>query len=167
MHWPVQGLRLESWRAMEEALAAGKIKAIGVSNFMKSHLIELLDNSNIVPAVNQIELSPYNYQFRLDTIAFCRENRIVIEAYSPLTKGIKLNDDKLIEIAGKYSKTTAQLLIRWALEHEFVVLPKSSNEQRIMENAAVFDFSISETDMEILDGLNENLATGWDPTDAP
>jgi len=167
IHWPVQGLRLESWRAMEKSLAEGKVRSIGVSNYMKQHLEELLDNGEVVPAINQIELSPFNYQSRKNTINFCLENNIVIEAYSPLTKGYKLNDPNLIDISGKYEKSTAQILIRWALEHQFVVIPKSSNEKRIIENADVFDFSLSEQDMEFLDGLNENLATSWDPTNAP
>jgi len=167
IHWPVQGLRLESWRAMEKSLAEGKVRSIGVSNYMKQHLEELLDNGEVVPAINQIELSPFNYQSRKNTINFCLENNIVIEAYSPLTKGYKLNDPNLIDISGKYEKSTAQILIRWALEHRFVVIPKSSNEKRIIENADVFDFSLSEQDMEFLDGLNENLATSWDPTNAP
>jgi diketogulonate reductase-like aldo/keto reductase len=167
IHWPVQELRLESWRAMEKALADRKVRAIGVSNYMTRHLEELLDNYKIIPAINQIELSPFNYLSRIDTIDFCLENNIVIEAYSPLTKGYKLGDPNLVEIAGKYHKTTAQILIRWALEHQFVVIPKSSNENRIKENIDVFDFSIAEEDMTYLDGLNVNLATSWDPTNAP
>jgi methylglyoxal/glyoxal reductase len=167
MHWPVQGLRLESWRAMEEIVSAGKAKAIGISNFLVPHVTELLDNCKIVPAVNQIELSPYNYLYRKDTIDFCTDHNILIEAYSPLTKGFKLQDKKLMEVAEKYHKTPAQILIRWALEHEFVVLPKSEKENRIKENCSVFDFQISGNDMQLLDNFNENLVTGWDPTDAP
>lgn len=167
MHWPVEGLRLESWKAMEKALADGKTRAIGVSNFMKRHVEELLDNSKTVPAINQIELSPFNYLFRKDAIDFCLENDIEIEAYSPLTKGRKLDDSNLAEVSKKYDKTTAQILIRWALEHEFIVIPKSTKKHRIIENASVFDFAISKKDMDFLDGLNENLVTGWDPTDAP
>ena len=166
-HWPVEGKRLESWRAMEKVLSHGKAKAIGVSNFMKRHIEELLDNSDIVPVINQIELSPFNYLFRKDTIDFCLENNIAIEAYSPLTKARKLDDPNLVEIAVKYHKTTAQILIRWALQHEFIAIPKSTKQHRIIENASVFDFSISEVDMDFLDGLNENLVTGWDPTNAP
>jgi diketogulonate reductase-like aldo/keto reductase len=164
IHWPVQDLRLESWLAMEKAMAEGKVRAIGVSNFMIRHLEELLDHCEIVPAINQIELSPFNYLSRSDTINFCLENNILIEAYSPLTKGYKLKEPDLIKIAAKYSKTTAQLLIRWALEHQFIVIPKSSNERHIIDNANIFDFSISTQDMAYLDGLNENLATSWDPT---
>lgn len=166
-HWPVEGRRLKSWKAMEKILSDGKAKAIGVSNFMKRHVEELLDNSDIVPAVNQIELSPFIYLFRKDTVDFCLENNITIEAYSPLTKGHRLDDPNLAKIAAKYEKTAAQILIRWALEHEFIVIPKSTKQHRIIENASVFDFSISKEDMDFLDGLNENLVTGWDPTDAP
>lgn len=167
MHWPVKEHRLQSWKAMEKIAADGKAQAIGISNFLTRHVQELLDDCNIVPAINQIELSPFNFLHRKDTIDFCREKNIVIEAYSPLTKAQKLNDPQLVEIAKKYGKTTAQILIRWVLEHEFVVIPKSVKEHRIIENADVFDFSISRQDMDFLDGLNENLATGWDPTDAP
>jgi diketogulonate reductase-like aldo/keto reductase len=167
IHWPVEGLRLESWRAMEKAFTDGKTRAIGVSNYMKHHLEELLNHCNSIPAINQIELSPFNYLSRKDSIDFCLKNKIMIEAYSPLTKGYKLSDPNLTEIAGRYGKSTAQILIRWALEHRFVVIPKSSNLNRIVENMDVFDFSISAQDMEFLDGLNENLATSWDPTNAP
>jgi diketogulonate reductase-like aldo/keto reductase len=166
IHWPVQGLRLESWKAMENALVDGKMRAIGVSNYLKSHLEELLTHCKVIPAVNQIELSPFNYLSREDTIDFCHVNGIIIESYSPLTKGYKLNEPDLIEIANKYKKSTAQILIRWALEHQFVVIPKSSNENRIIENADIFDFSLSAQDMDFLDSLNENLATSWDPTNA-
>ncbi|KAA3658769.1 MAG: aldo/keto reductase [Calditrichaeota bacterium] len=166
MHWPVENLRLDSWRAMEKLLNDGKTLAIGISNFMKRHVEQLLDKVKILPTVNQIELSPFNYLFRQDTIDFCLQNDIKIEAYSPLTKGRKLDDPKLIKIAQKYNKSTAQILIRWVLEHDFIVIPKSVNEHRIIENADVFDFSISKNDMGLLDGLNENLITGWDPTNA-
>lgn len=165
MHWPVEELRLESWRAMEEILSSGKAKALGVSNFMKKHLRELLENSDTMPAVNQIELSPYNYLYRKDTVDMCLENDIILEAYSPLTKGRKLSEEKLLAMADKYNKSAAQILIRWSLEHGFVVLPKSIKEQRIIENSDVFDFKLLEEDMQKLDGLNENLVTGWDPTD--
>ena len=165
IHWPVDELRLQSWRAMEQAYRDGKALAIGVSNFMKRHVTELLDNCKIVPAINQIELSPFNYLYRKDTIDFCLEHDIEIEAYSPLTKGRKLDDPNLLKLAKKYTKTPAQILIRWALAHEFIVIPKSTNKQRIIENISVFDFSISQEDIEFLDGLNENLVTGWDPTD--
>ena len=167
MHWPVEGRRLESWTAMEELFAKGRCRSIGVSNFMVHHLEELLQKAHVVPAINQIEMSPYNYLQRKETLDLCDSAGIVIEAYSPLTKGKKLKDPRLVETAVKYGKTTAQLLIRWALEKHYVVLPKSVNKDRIIENADVFDFTISEEDLAIMDGFNEDLATGWDPTHVP
>jgi diketogulonate reductase-like aldo/keto reductase len=167
MHWPVPGKRLDSWRAMEKGLSDGKVRAIGISNFMDRHIVELLDHAVIPPAVNQIELSPYNYRHRADTLAVCASQNIAVEAYSPLTKGQKLDDPRLKSLAEKYAKTPAQMLIRWVLEHDFIVLPKSNNEHRIRENADVFDFKIAVDDLREMDSWNEDLATGWDPTDAP
>ena len=168
IHWPVEGgVRLETWRALENLLDDGKCKAIGVSNYMVRHLEELLDNCSVPPAVNQIELSPYNYLYRKEVVDYCRSNKILLEAYSPLTKGKKLNDPSLVEIASKYTKSSAQLLIRWAIQQGFIVIPKSTNENRIRENSNIFDFTISKEDMSRLDSFNEELITGWDPTDTP
>ena len=167
MHWPVENLRLDSWKAMEKLLQDGKCRAIGVSNFMSRHISELLDNCKIVPAVNQIELTPYNYLYLKEVVDLCQDKNILIEAYSPLTKGRRLNDAKLVELASKYGKTTAQILISWALEKMFIVIPKSVRENRIRENADVFNFSISAEDISYLETFNENLITGWDPTKAP
>jgi len=164
IHWPVEGLRNESWRALEELLEDGKCRAIGVSNYMIWHLEELFENSAIIPAVNQVEFSPYLYLE--DLLIFCNSNNIQLESYSPLTKGQRLQDSKLAAIALKYSKTPAQLLIRWALEHEVAVIPKSSNQKRILENSQVFDFQILPEDTKTLDCFNENLHTSWDPSKA-
>jgi len=167
IHWPVYGLRVESYNALETIYESGKCQAIGVSNYMIKHLKELMKFCGIKPAVNQIEISPYNYKSRLEVINFCKDNDIAIEAYSPLTKGIKLKDEKLKAIAGKYEKTTAQLLIRWSLQHNFIVLAKSANPGRIAENKDVFDFTISDEDMKTMDSFDENLVTGWNPVEAP
>jgi len=167
LHWPVAGKRLDSWRALEKLYKDGRIRAIGVSNFMARHIQEMLDNATVKPMVNQIELSPYNYQYRADTIQLCVENDIVMEAYSPLTKAIKLTDPDLVNIANGYDQTPAQILIRWAVQHQFIVIPKSTNPTRIQQNADVFDFAITDADMEKLDRMNEDLVTGWDPTNAP
>jgi diketogulonate reductase-like aldo/keto reductase len=168
IHFPVRQRR-QSWRALEALRKKGKTRSIGVSNFTIAHLSELLADSETVPAVNQVEFHPYLYQ--QDLLAFCRAKGIVVEAYSPLTHGERLKDPKLVAIAKKYSspkaKSTAQILIRWALQHGLVVLPKSSNRRRIFENADVFDFEISEDDMRLLDSFHENLRTCWDPSDAP
>jgi len=167
MHWPVEGLRLDTWRAMERLTLDGRVRDIGVSNFMARHLEEIVEHGAVVPAVNQIELSPYNYRTRLETIDRCRELGIVVEAYSPLTKGRKLADPVLAEVGSAFGKTPAQVLIRWALDKDFVVLPKSVNPTRIAENHDVFDFTLGEADIDRLDALDEGLTTGWDPTNAP
>jgi diketogulonate reductase-like aldo/keto reductase len=168
IHFPVRQRR-QSWRALEALRAKGKTRSIGVSNFTIAHLAELLAESETVPAVNQVEFHPYLYQQEL--LAFCQAKGIVVEAYSPLTHGERLKDPKLVAIAKKYSsaetKSTAQILIRWALQHGLVVIPKSSNRRRISDNADVFDFEISEEDMRLLDNFNENLRTCWDPSNAP
>ncbi len=189
IHYPVRERR-QSWRALEALRAEGKARSIGVSNFTIRHLTELLAETKTVPAVNQVEFHPYLYQ--RDLLDFCAGEGIVIEAYSPLTKGVRLKDPKLVAVARKYSKvepqqatpwsrlplldrlsrvsetkSPAQILIRWALQHGLVVIPKSANRRRIFEDADVFDFEISAEDMEILDRFNENLRTCWDPTNAP
>ena len=189
IHYPVRERR-QSWRALEALQAEGKARSIGVSNFTIRHLTDLLAQTKTVPAVNQVEFHPYLYQ--RDLLDYCAGKNIVVEAYSPLTKGDRLKDSKLVAVAKKYSagepqqarsrsrlplvdrllprsqtKSTAQILIRWALQHGLVVIPKSANRTRICENADVFDFEISAEDMRLLDGFNENLRTCWDPTNAP
>lgn len=177
MHYPVPERR-QSWRALETLRAKGKARSIGVSNFTIRHLTDLLADSEAVPAVNQVEFHPYLYQ--QDLLAFCRTKGIVLEAYSPLTHGERLNDPKLIAVARKYAstgaargsvrrsdtKSPAQILIRWALQRGLVVVPKSANRRRVFENADVFDFEISAADMRLLDGFNETLHTCWDPSNA-
>lgn len=168
IHYPVPE-RLRSWRVLEKLRARGLARSIGVSNFTIRHLTELIANSQTVPAANQVELHPYLYQREL--LDFCQAKNIVIQAYSPLTHGERLGDPKLLALAKKYSsiapKSPAQILIRWALQHDVVVLPKSANRQRIVEDAEVYDFAISDDDMRQLDGFHENLRTCWDPTHAP
>jgi diketogulonate reductase-like aldo/keto reductase len=161
MHWPVKESRLQSWDEMIKLQDEGLVRSIGVSNFMTWHLEELLNNSDIVPTVNQIEYNPYLY--KKDVLDMCREKGILLEAYSPLTKARKLDDPPLIKIANKYNKTPAQILIRWVLQQEVVVIPKSTNQQRIHENIDVYDFEISIEDMQTLNALDENLVTGWNP----
>ncbi len=165
IHWPVEGLRLDSWRALESLQRGGKCRAIGVSNYTISHLSELLARGEVVPAVNQVEFHPFLYQRQL--LDFCRSKGIALEAYSPLAKAKKMKDPTLLALAAKYDKTPAQVLVRWGLQHGLVVIPKSIQKQRIEQNADVFDFAIAATDMEVLDGLDRGLRTAWDPTHAP
>ncbi|MFQ6012839.1 MAG: aldo/keto reductase [Thermoplasmata archaeon] len=167
IHWPEVGRRMDSWRAMETLLDDGACRSIGVSNYMVRHLEELLDDSDARPAVNQIELSPYNFRSRQGVVEFCRARGIQVEAYSPLTKGHRLRDPRLVEIGTRYGKTPAQILLRWGHQHDFVVIPKSSDRWHIAENFGIDDFAISDADMRRLDALDQNLVTGWDPTDAP
>lgn len=162
MHWPVKGLRLESWRAMEEALTAGKARAIGVSNFLQRHLDELLAKASVVPAVDQVEFTPFLHQREL--LAHCKELGIQLEAYSPLTRGRRLRDPALAAVAKRHGVSPAQVLIRWALQHDLVVIPKSVTRERIVQNADVFGFAMDETEMAALDALNEDVHYAWDPT---
>lgn len=165
IHWPVTGIRNETWKAMETLMETGKCKAIGVSNYTIRDLKELLAFAKIVPAINQVEFSPYLYQKEL--LDFCNKNTIQLEAYSPLTQGKKLKEKLLLELSKKYNKTTAQIVLRWALQHNIIIIPKSVTESRIIENANIYDFNISNSDMDILDNLNENFRVCWDPTNNP
>lgn len=165
IHYPVSQLRGESWRALEALYIDGRVRAIGVSNYTIRHLEELLAESSVLPAVNQVEFHPFLYQ--RDLLDYCHQRGIRLEAYSPLTQGRRLNHPTLNEIGAHYAKTAAQILIRWALQHDTVVIPKSANKQRIEENAAVFDFEISASHMAQLNDLHEDLRVSWDPTDTP
>lgn len=129
IHFPVPNLPNESWRALKKILESGKARAIGVSNYTERHLKELLSRSSVVPAVNQVDFSPYLYQGNL--LEFCRTQRIQLEAYAPLTAGRRLHDPRITAIAQKHSRTNAQVLLRWAIQHEVVVIPKSTHAGRI------------------------------------
>jgi methylglyoxal/glyoxal reductase len=165
IHWPVQDARAQSWKALVELLKEGKCRSIGVSNYTIRHLTELLESSSVVPAINQVEFSPFLYQKQL--LDYCGKHKIQLEAYSPLTQGEKLNHPVVHRIAGKHSKTSAQVLIRWGMQHDLVTIPKSVKEERIKENSEVFDFNLTLDDMKALDSLNENFRNSWDPTNIP
>ncbi len=164
IHWPVSELRDDSWRALIELQRRGSCRAIGVSNYTIRHLGELLEGSKVVPDVDQVEFNPFLYQEKL--LRFCQDARIQLEAYSPLTRGHRLSHPTVVELARRYSKTAAQIMIRWSLQHGLVVIPKSAQPERIKENPEVFDFEISAADMARLDSIGENLHMDWDPTDA-
>jgi diketogulonate reductase-like aldo/keto reductase len=161
LHWPVPRLRLDSWEALERLYAEKRVRAIGVSNFMKPHLEELLASCEVPPAVNQIELTPFLQ--RRETVEYCRAQDIVLEAYSPLTRGQRLDHPTLKRVAERCGRTPAQVLLRWGVQKGFVVLPKSTHQARIAENAAIFDFELDAEAVQALDGLEENLVTGWNP----
>jgi len=150
---------------MEELLATGQTRAIGVSNFLEHHLEELLEHAAVVPAVDQVEFSPFPYQRGL--LEYCRGHGIQLEAYSPLTRGRRLDDPTLAAVAARHGKSTAQVLIRWALQHDLVVIPKSVTRLRVLANADVFDFDLGPDDMAALDALDEGRHFAWDPTGVP
>ncbi|KAK3216068.1 hypothetical protein GRF29_8g2080407 [Pseudopithomyces chartarum] len=166
LHSPYGGkhARLESWRAIEDAIDAGEIKIGGVSNYGVKHVQELLDSKpRILPAVNQVEAHPFNT--REDITSFCQENNIVVEAYAPLVRALKMKHPTIVSLSQKYSCTPGQLLVRWSLQHGYVPLPKSVKKARIVENGDIGGFSIDDADMKTMDGLDEYLVTDWDPTD--
>jgi methylglyoxal/glyoxal reductase len=165
LHWPVSGKRLESWRALERLFEERCVRSIGVSNFMVPHLDELLARAKVVPAVNQIELSPFLQ--RRDVRALCEKNGIAIEAYSPLTRGARLGNPVVGALAKRLGRSPAQVLLRWGLEHGAIVLPKSTHTERIAENFALFDFRLSPEQMSSLDELEDGFVTGWDPKEQP
>ena len=159
IHWPNPvkyrqnhlEMNIESYKAMEYLVKEGKIKSIGVSNFLIHHLKDLMASTSIVPAVNQIKLHPGLLQE--EVVEFCRANDILLEAYSPLGTGKVLEAKELVDLANKYSKSVAQICIRYSLQKGFLPLPKSVNEGRIYTNADVFDFNLSDEDMKIIDNM--------------
>ncbi|UOQ42885.1 aldo/keto reductase [Halobacillus salinarum] len=161
IHWPVEDKFKEAWKALETLYKQGKVKAIGVSNFHIHHLEELMMHAEIKPMVNQVERHPRLNQQKL--YDFCKTSGIQIEAWSPLMQGEILQQEDLVDIARKYKKTTAQIILRWHLQNEVIVIPKSTKETRIVENSDVFDFELTSTDMDHIDRMNQNFRVGPDP----
>lgn len=163
LHWPVAGKRMDSWRALERLHAEGRVRAIGVSNFLVPHLEELLAHASISPSVNQIEVHPFHQQ--RETRAFCEAKGIAVEAYSPLTHATLMDHAVVTSVARTVKRSNAQVLLRWGIQHGMIVLPKSVNAARIAENADVFGFALEPREMRLLDDLEQGHATGWDPRD--
>ncbi|SOE21131.1 Aldo/keto reductase [Spirosomataceae bacterium TFI 002] len=163
VHWPVKDCYQETWKAMEEIYASGRAKAIGVSNFLENNLKDILADCKVVPAVNQMECHPYLLQPEL--LAFCKENNIQMEAWSPLMQGHIMEVDLVKDLAKRYQKTPAQITLRWNLQHGIVTIPKSVHRHRIIENSEIFDFEISKEDMTSLDALDQGKRFGPDPAD--
>ncbi|MCZ8535901.1 aldo/keto reductase [Paenisporosarcina quisquiliarum] len=161
IHWPVEGKYKDTWRALETLYTEKRVKAIGVSNFHIHHLQDVMKDATIVPMVNQVEFHPKLTQE--DLRAFCQQNHIQFEAWSPLMQGQLLEDEKLKEIADAHGKSVAQIILRWDLQNDVVTIPKSIKEHRIVENASIFDFELSAEEMEKISSLNENKRVGPDP----
>ena len=165
IHWPVEKLRNDSWRALNDIKESGRTRSIGVSNFSHKHLQELYSYSDIRPVVNQIELSPFLQQPLI--ASFCRSENIQLTGYCPLAKGRRFDEPVLADIAEQHGKSPAQVMIRWALQKRQAVIPKSSNPKRIVQNADIFDFQIGVDEMVRLDGLDDDSRYCPDPLSMP
>jgi diketogulonate reductase-like aldo/keto reductase len=161
IHWPGVDKYKDTWRALERLYKDGRVRAIGVSNFLIHHLEELMSDCEIKPMVNQVEFHPHLTQKEL--LAFCKKEGIQMEAWSPLKQGQLLNELVLVDIAHKYNKSVAQVILRWDLQHEVVTIPKSIKEHRIIENADIFDFELTQEDMDKIDALNQDSRAGSHP----
>lgn len=163
LHWHVDG-GLKAWKELEQFQTEGLVKSIGVSNYMPEHLDELIAQSEVIPAVNQIEFHPYNQQ--QDVLDACVKHDITITAWSPLMQGHFKDEPIFATLAEKYGKTSAQVLLRWDMQRGVITIPKSVNQGRIQQNFNVLDFEISAADMQLIDGLNrEGGRFGPDPRD--
>jgi diketogulonate reductase-like aldo/keto reductase len=151
IHWPGGGRITQTWKALVELYEQGRCRSIGVSNFGINNVEQILESSDIVPAINQIEFNVFTFPRRL--LQFCRANTIQVEAYSPLMRGRRMDDPRIRYVASKYAKTPAQVMLRWVLQHGVAAIPKTSREKRLEENADIFDFIISDEDMHMLNSL--------------
>ncbi|MEH7373978.1 aldo/keto reductase [Neobacillus drentensis] len=161
IHWPGKDKYKETWKAFEKLYKEGRVRAIGVSNFQVHHLEDLISSAEIKPMVNQVEFHPHLTQKEL--LAFCKNEGIQLEAWSPLKQGKLLSEPVLEDLAHKYNKSVAQVILRWDLQHGVVTIPKSIKEHRIIENADIFDFELSTEDMDKIDGLNQDSRAGSHP----
>ena len=163
IHWPVPGCYLSTWKELEKIQQSGRALSIGVSNFEIRHLEELAKISNVVPAVNQIECHPLCDPKEL--IDYCQSRGIQIQAYAPLARGAYLDNDVMCVLGTKYGRTPAQIGLRWAVQKGISVIPKSSHPDRIQSNSQIFDFTIEQEDMDILDTLNQDFHSSHIPED--
>jgi diketogulonate reductase-like aldo/keto reductase len=163
VHWPRTGTRADAWRAMQEIYKSGKAKSVGVSNYTIRHLEELLGSGDLVPAVNQVEFHPYIYEQQKELLAFCKAHDIVVEAYSPLARHSREVDERILSIAEAVNRTPSQVILRWCLQHGTVPLPRSTNPEHIRENFEVFDFELSDADMDVMNGMSDGQRVTSDP----
>ncbi len=161
IHWPIRDKRKETWKAIEKIYAEGRVKAIGTGNYLLPFLKELESYANIIPAVNQIEFSPY--LFLKNELDYCNKNNIQLQAYTPLLRGKRFGDPKLVSVAKKYGKTTAQIILRWAIQQGISSIPKSSNTNRLKENFDIFNFNIDMDDIQLISSFDEQLRIIDDP----
>lgn len=161
IHWPVAGKYKDTWRALEYLYEQKLVRSIGVSNFMEHHLVDLMEESSIVPMVNQMEFHPFLRQQSL--LDFCEKNQIQYEAWSPMMQGNIFTIEEFKELAKKYKKSIAQIVLRWDLQKGVITIPKSSKKERIISNADIFDFELDQEDVAKLDSLDKSKRFGPDP----
>ncbi|AIS62082.1 aldo/keto reductase [Listeria ivanovii] len=161
IHWPVKGKFKDTWRAFEKLYNDKRVRAIGVCNFHEHHLKELMEDAEITPMVNQIELHPELTQEPLRN--YCEEHNIVVEAWSPLGNGKLLDNAEIKAIAETHEKSVAQVILRWDLQIGVVTIPKSVHQERIVQNADIFDFELTEAEVAKISALNKDKRTGPDP----
>lgn len=165
LHFPVTGLREKSWPVLEQLQTSNQALSIGVSNYTIRHLEEMKNYAKVTPAVNQVELHIFLQQPEL--IQYCRDNQIVVEAYSPLAHARQMDNSAINDIAKKHGISYAQIMLRWCIQNGLVVLPKSVTPERINENFAIFDFELDVEDMTLLAKQDQNLRTTWSPVHIP
>lgn len=161
VHWPLKNHFFDTWKAIEQLYETKMVRAIGVCNFHQSHFELLKTRANIKPMINQIEIHPYLVQKEL--IEYLNKEQIAIEAWSPLARGRVVEEPLLINIGQKYQKSSSQVTLRWHVQKDLIVIPKSVNPLRIAENMQIFDFELTDTEMQQIDSLNEDFRTGPNP----
>lgn len=164
IHWPATAKRHDSWRAMGQLLSDGKIKAAGVSNFTVEHIQDLMHHSELLPAVNQVELHPFIYEEQKTLLKYCADQGILVEAYSPLRRLGEEHPSAINQIAKQHDKSRQQVVLRWCIQHGALPLPRSTNPAHIQSNFDVFDFELSNADMKAIDSLSDGERVTWDPT---
>jgi diketogulonate reductase-like aldo/keto reductase len=165
IHWPATHKRLASWRAIESLLQSGVLKTAGVSNFSIRHLTELFSTSTVKPQVNQVEFHPFIYEQQKELLAFCKDNQILIEAYSPLQLVSKEDNKHISAIAKSHNKTPQQIVLHWCIQHGTLPLVRSTSLAHLKSNYEIYDFQLSTDDMKKLDSLSDGRRVTWDPND--
>ena len=161
IHWPIRQTRAASWLALCKLLELKRVRAVGVANYLVPFIEEMSAYSSQLPMVNQVEFTPWLFQREL--LDYCVARNILLQSYSPLTRGIKLKDPRLKSLCQKYRRTPAQIILRWNLDHGISTIPKSSSRERLQENFSIFDFQLTREEIQELDGLNENFRICEDP----
>jgi diketogulonate reductase-like aldo/keto reductase len=155
VHWPIKGKRKDTWKALEKLYADKRVRAIGVANYLVPFLEELNTYASTAPVLNQVEFTPWLFQ--KDLLDYCATKKIQLQSYSPITRGQKLDDPRLLKLCNKYGKSPAQIVLRWNIEHGISTIPKSSSKKRLQENFGVLQFTLSDEDVTLMDSFDEQF----------